>query len=61
MRRNKGFQKFKVTDLYHIWTNSVDDQLFMFFLKFPENRLWPFMQIVSLHEIAKPILWEKYK
>ena len=35
----------------------------IFFIYFPENRLWHFMQIVSLedslHEISKPIFWEK--
>ena len=35
----------------------------IFFLFYPENRLWHFMQIVSqgdnLHEMSKPIFWEK--
>ena len=35
----------------------------MFFLFFPENRIWYFMQIVSngdnLHEMSKPVFWEE--
>ena len=42
--------------------NSVDDKLLIFFLFFPENRFWYFMQIVSfwdsLHEISKIVFWE---
>ena len=40
----------------------ADDKLIIFFLFFPENRLWHFMQIVSynLHEMPNPIFWEKY-
>ena len=34
--------------------------LFFFFVfVFPGNRLQHFMQIVSFHEISKPIFWEK--
>ena len=36
--------------------NSADNKLVIFFLFFPENRIWHFMQIVSivdnLHEIS---------
>ena len=43
--------------------NSADDKLVVFFLFFPENRIWYFMQIVSpgdiLHEMSKPVFWEK--
>ena len=39
-----------------IWTNSTD-KLMAFFVFFPENRIWHFMQIVSigdnLHEMSK--------
>ena len=46
-----------------LWSNSADNKLMIRLLFFPENRLWYFMQIVSLgdnlHEISKPILWEK--
>ena len=41
------------------WANSADDKLMIFFLFFPENRFWHFMQIVSirdnLHEMSKPV------
>ena len=34
-----------------------------FFLFFPENSIWPFMQIVytgdNLHEMSNPVFWEK--
>ena len=39
--------------------------LWIFFLFFPENRFWHFMQIVSigenLHEMSKPVFWEEKK
>ena len=48
-----------------LWANSADDKLMIFFLFFSENRLWPFMQIVSkwdnLHQRSKLIFWEKKK
>ena len=35
----------------------------MFFLFFPDNRIWYFMQIVSIgdnfHEMSNPVFWEK--
>ena len=41
----------------------IRQQIGDIFLFFPENRLWYFMQIVSLednlHELPKPIFWEK--
>ena len=44
-----------------LWVNSADDKLIIFFLIFPKNRVWHFMQIVSnednLHELSKPIFW----
>ena len=48
-----------------IWTNSADDKLMIIFLFFPENRIWHFMQIVSigdnLHEMSKPVFRENKK
>ena len=42
------------------WANSADDRLMIFFLFSSENRVWHFMQIVSigdyLHEMSKPVL-----
>ena len=42
---------------------SADDKMMLFFLFFPENRIWHFMQIVSLgdnlHEMSNPVFWEK--
>ena len=44
---------------------SSDDILKYFFLFFPENRIWHFMQIVSngenLHELLNAVFWEKYQ
>ena len=41
------------------WVNSADGKLMMFFLFFLENRIWHFVQIVSLgdnlHEVSNPI------
>ena len=31
----------------------------IFSLYFPENRFWYFMQIVSNHDMSKPVFWEK--
>ena len=31
----------------------------IFFLFFPGNRIWHFMQIDNLHEISNPVFWEK--
>ena len=46
------------------WANSADDN-FIFFLLFQENRIWHFMQIVSigvnLHEMSKSVFWEKIR
>ena len=43
--------------------NSADDKYMVFFLFFPENRSWYFMQIVSigdnLHEMSNHVFWEK--
>ena len=40
------------------------DKFMIFFLFFPLNRIWHFMQIVStgdLHEMSNPVSWEKNK
>ena len=46
-----------------LWAFSADDKLMIFFLFFPENWIWHFMQIVSfgdnLHEMSNPVFWEK--
>ena len=46
-----------------LWALSADDKLMIFFLFFPVNRIWHFMQIVSwgdnLHEMSNPVFWEK--
>ena len=31
-----------------LWANSAEDKLLIFFLFFQENRIWHFMQIVSI-------------
>ena len=45
--------------------NSADGKLIIFFLNFPENRIWHAMQIVSiednLYEIQTSVLWKKKK
>ena len=50
---------FRIT----LWANLADDKLVIFFLFSPENRIWHFMQIVSigdnLHELSNPVFWEK--
>ena len=47
------------------WANPADDKLTIFFLLFPQNRIWQFMQIVTngnnLHEMSKPFFWENKK
>ena len=35
-------------NLYPLWAYSADDNLVIFFLFFPENSIWHFMQIVSI-------------
>ena len=50
-------------NIYHILVKFSRWQTDAVFLKkFPENRLWPFMQIVpfgdNLHERSKPISWK---
>ena len=46
-----------------LWAFSADDRLMIFFLFSPENRIWHFMQIVSLgdnlQESSYPVFWEK--
>ena len=52
----------KPTSLSIIWADSADDK-FIFLLFFSENRIWHFIQIVTLgdnlHNMSNPILWEK--
>ena len=45
-----------------LWA-SAHDKGVVFFLFFPENRLWNFMQIVfnNLHEMSKPVFWENVR
>ena len=61
---NASVQLKKTLNLYHSLGNSADDKLVIFFLCCQENRLWHFMQIVSigdnLHEMSKPVFWEKF-
>ena len=57
-------KRLKLFNLYHSLENSADDKLMMiFFLFFPENGIWHYMQIVfigdNLHEMANPVSWEK--
>ena len=44
---------------------AAHDKLIIFFLLFPENKIWHFMQIITigeyLHELTKPVFWEKNK
>ena len=46
-----------------LWAFSADDRLMIFFLFFPENRIWHFKQIDSLGdnllEMSYPVFWEK--
>ena len=48
-----------------LWANSADNNLVILFLFFPENRIWHFMQTVSigdnLHEISNPVFCQKKK
>ena len=56
-------KKFRMLYLLQFWitlqrltfatlcANSEDGKLLLFFLFFPENRIWHFMQIVSIWEI----------
>ena len=57
----KSYQHLNFTTL---WATSADDKL-IFFLFFPENRIWHFMQIVStgdnLHGMSNPVFWGKIK
>ena len=45
--------------------NSADNKLVIFFLFFPENRIWCFMQTVSIgdsvDEMSNWVFWKKYK
>ena len=50
-------------NFYHSVDHSAGDKLMLVFLYFLENGLWQFLQIVflgdNMHEIPKPIFWEK--
>ena len=54
---------FSILTFTTLWAFSADDKLMIFFLFFPENWIWHFMQIVSLgdnlHEMSNPVFWEK--
>ena len=62
-----GFQSFDFS--WNLLTLSTLGKIFsrryfeIFFLFFPENRIWHFMQIVSLgdnlHEMSYTVFWEK--
>ena len=56
-------QEFHCLTVTTPWIISADDKLMIFFLFFLENRIWHFMQIVSigdnLQEIPKPVFWKK--
>ena len=45
--RNCETEKKKKLTLTMLWADSANDILKQFFLFFPENRIWHFMQIVS--------------
>ena len=44
-----------------LWTKSEDNKLVIFFLFFPENRIWHFMQIVSIAWNIKFYFLEKLR
>ena len=48
-----------------LYANSADDKLMIFFLISPGNRIWHFIQIVSigdnLHEMSNPVFLDKNK
>ena len=62
-------------DSFTLWANTADDQLMVFFLCFPKNRIRLLMQTVSnlhelsnpvsgkngdnLHEMSNPVFWKK--
>ena len=49
-------------NFFHSLANSADNTLMIFSYFFPENRIWHFMQIVTigdnLHEMSNPVFWE---
>ena len=62
----QAYSSIKLSNLTFttLLANAADYKLVTFFLFFPENRIWHFMQIVSigdnLHEMLNPVFWEKY-
>ena len=49
----------KILAFTTLWTNSAVNKLMIFFLSFPENTLWHFMQIVSWGD--KEMICVKYQ
>ena len=58
------YEKLSYLTFTTLWAFSADRKL-IFFLFFPENRIWHFMQIVSsgdnLHAMSNPVFWENKK
>ena len=50
-------------NLTTLWAYSADDKVMILIFFFPENRIWHFMQTVSigddLHKMSNPVFWEK--
>ena len=47
-----------------VLAESADNKLIMFFLFYPEDRIWHFMQIVSwdnLQEVSNAVFWKNKK
>ena len=63
LEEQRSVIKFQLLTFTTLWAFSADDKMMLFFLFFPENRIWHFMQIVSLgdnlHEMSNPVFWEK--
>ena len=59
--REKGWVFIYLT-FNTLLANSADDKFVIFLLFFHENRIWHFMQIVSiednLHKMSKPVFWD---
>ena len=58
------FCYFSILTFTTLWANSADDKLMiLFFLFYPENGIWHFMQIVStgdnLYEMSNLVFCEK--
>ena len=61
-KQQKNLNSFILSTFTTIWINSADNKLIFFF---PENRIWHFMQTISLgdnlHEMSNPVFQEKYE